>query len=1070
MKQTKRKTGKRLIFVLLAIALVLAIAVGVMLAVSAGRSSKAAEQSVENYPGDYQAHFAQAWKKNKDFKGYLTLEGTALATTVVQSTDNITYSQCDFEGNLGKTAFLDYRADLKNPGGQLLIYLPNAADHEMYGELTNYKNLEFYKQHPLITFNSVYANAKYKVFSVVLLPAGSEEVPYQSVMESSGKAQMGALIQSARDHSILEIPVDVQDTDELLTIVSEDLTLRDENGRNATVAVFARKVRSNESEKVETGKSVIKPNKYLSEDWYNKILRSQYVSAVNQQISQEASQWFTALELSRMAPEDVEREMAARKAEYGKYLNEQEMKLPAEEKNYLYEKRRQEAENPVLKLNIENLTARAGDQVKLTVTRTPADAAAAYTWKSSDEKIVSVSGKGANAELTLKKTGTATVTVTSGKTSAECRIEVKAPEAFVLNPSSKTLVAGNYFQITASGDIANGVSSDTKVAKVTYNKNIATVTAVAPGQATITLTDKNGTSSTCKVTVEKYQLTLNKTSLTLEKGSIYNLSVTKGDAVNWYTDNSSIVRVKMLNNSNIAQIEAVGAGTTTITATARNGVQAKCTVTVTDNSIALSSRSMDLTVGEVKGLRITRGSASNWVSSNQNIVRVYPVGDGSYAEVEAVGYGVATVQAQASNGTVATCQVTVSAPRESLTIAPYSMSMNPGDMRNITVTSGSAKDWYSENPAIAEVYVIGNGSMAQVEAKSAGRTTIKVQDSLGTWLSCEITVNAPTPKLVISPATLSMETGDWMDISVISGYAVNWDSSNAGVVRVYGNDDTSKVSIKGEAAGTAQVIAYAADGSKAVCKVTVKNPAPAVEPLTLNKSSMKITVGEWYELRVTGGYAVNWDSSNASVVGVYAVGGDTQKVQVMADSAGTARIIAYAADGSTAECSITAENPQAPEPVEPLAIGPSSREMEVGDWDEVWVVSGDAVDWNTTNPNVVRVYGNDDRSIVQIKAEAPGSAEILAYAADGTVARCYVTVKPMEKVGESVYMEDIKQEEPQAEEPVYQEEPQAEEPVYQEEPQAEEPVAQAETEAEEPAAQAETEAEEPASGEEAVSE
>lgn len=1025
MKQTKQKTGKTRFLALLG---VLVVVCGLMLTACAVPDSGEVAQVTDGYPEDYQAHFSQVWSKNKDFKGYLTLEGTALATTVVQSSDNVTYRECDFDGNLGRTAFLDYRADVKTPSGQLLVYLPDATDHEMYKELVNFKNLEYYKEHPLITFNSVYENAKYKVFAVALFPSGSDEIPYQTCMESTDEAQMATLIQSAKDHSILEIPVDVQPDDELLTVMSEDLSLRDENGKYARILVFARKVRDNESVQVETSKAVVKPNTYLPDNWYTQILRSQYVSTVNQQIRQEAAAWFTAYELSQIPDDDLELQLTARKAEFAKYLNEQELKLPVEEKIYLYEKRKQEAENPALKLDIENLTARVGDKVKLTAKRTPEDPTASYSWHSSDEKVVAVSGKGSSADLTFKKEGTATITVTSGTASATCKVEVKAAEAFVLNPSAKTITEGKLFTITASSEIAKAASSDTKVAKVTYKNNVATVTAAAPGQATITLTNKNGTSATCKVTVEKYQLALNKTSLTLEKGSRYNLAVTKGDAVNWYTDNSSVVRVKMLSNGNTAQLEAVGAGTTTITATARNGVQAKCKVTVTDNSIALSSKNMDLFKGETKGLRVTRGAASDWISSNQSIVRVYPIGDGSYAEVEAVGYGTATIQAKANNGTYASCTVTVSAPRETLTIVPYSMTMQTGDMRNITVTGGSAKNWVSSDPSIAEVYVIGNGSMAQVEAKGAGRTTIRVQDSLGSWLSCEVTVNAPTPKLEIGPANVHMEVGDWVDVSVISGKAVDWSSSDAGVVRVYGNDNTSKVSIKGEAAGTAKVVAYAADGSTAVCNVTVTNPTPAAEPLTLNKSSMQVTVGEWYDLRVSSGYAVNWDSSNAGIVGVYAVGGDTQKVQVKADSAGTARIIAYAADGSTAECTITAENPQVVEPVEPLAIGPSFQEMEVGDWNEVWVVSGDAVDWNTSNPNVVRVYGNDDTSIVKIKAESPGEAEIIAYAADGTVSKCKVRVNAMQMNGAGVFIEET-QPAPVVTEPPATEPPVTEPPV-----------------------------------------
>ena len=50
------------------------------------------------YPADYQIQFEQSWKVNQDFKGYLTLEGTALSTNVVQGPDNTFYKDRGFDG------------------------------------------------------------------------------------------------------------------------------------------------------------------------------------------------------------------------------------------------------------------------------------------------------------------------------------------------------------------------------------------------------------------------------------------------------------------------------------------------------------------------------------------------------------------------------------------------------------------------------------------------------------------------------------------------------------------------------------------------------------------------------------------------------------------------------------------------------------------------------------------------------------------------------------------------------------------------------------------------------------
>ena len=1002
MKQTKRKKKSAVIPALLGITATLVVLVSIMGCSAAnqknGKEQPAAEAAAADagvYPAEYQVQFEPTWKMNQDFKGYLTLEGTALSTNVVQGTDNTFYREHGFDGSTdSRIAFLDYRANIEAPSTQLLIYLPNANIHEKYGELANFKNLEYYKEHPVISFNSLYANAKYKVFSVAVVPAGSEKIPYQSCMETSDRAQMITLVQKAMDHSILEIPVDVRDSDELLTVITEDLSLVDANGEYARIIVFARKVRSGESDAVNTQKVVIKPNKYLPDSWYNQILHGQYASAVNQEIRKEAANWFSAFELSKIADADLERMMNARKAEYKKYLSEQEMLLSAEEKAYLYEKRLAQAENPELVLDIQNLTARVGDKVTLNVTRSPQDPAAAYTWSSSNDSVVSVEGNGASAKLSIRKEGKATITVSSAKSSVSCNVEVKAKEEFVLNPSSMTIFVDNSYNIKASSDIEKATSSDKNVAKVTVNKNTATVYGVKPGEATITVTGKNGMSATCKVTVKKYQLTLDKTTLEMKPGNRRNIYVSTGAAENWYVDNTNVVKMSVVENGKAVLVEAVGSGTATVTATARNGAQASCKITVADSGVALSSSYMDLSKGETKELRVTQGNVAKWEVSNKAVADVYVIGDGSYAQVEGRGYGSTTVKAIGNDGSVATLTVNVSEPKQSLTITPYSMTVTAGELRNITVTSGSASNWVSSNPDVAEVYVIGNGSMAQVEGRKPGTATITVYDQYGGWVHCNVTVEAAVPKLVIGPGTMYMNVGDWEELTVASGKAVDWKSSNDSVVGIYiVGGDMNNVRIKGNGAGTAQVIAYAEDGSTAVCNVTVE--APYVEELALDKSSMTVTVGEWHDLRVTSGYAVDWSSSNSNVVGVYVIGDDTNNVKIKGFQAGSSTVTAYAADGSSVTCKVTVEDPYvAPVVQDPLTLAKTNLVLTEGDWYELKVTSGTCVNWNTTNPNIVRLFDVNEPNMIKLRADSAGTCEIIAYASDGTTTICKVTVNP----------------------------------------------------------------------------
>ena len=984
---------------------------------SSGYSSAVSNtENPSGYPTVYQIQFEQTWKMNQDFKGYLTLEGTALSTNVVQGTDNAFYRDHGFDGGTdSRIAFLDYRADIESPSSQLLIYLPHADNHAKYGELVKFKNLEYYKEHPVISFNSLYRNAQYKVFSVALFPSGYDGIPFQTCMETSDKTQLVALVQKAMEHSILDIPVDVRDTDELLTVMSEDLSLMDENGKYARIVVFARKIRDGESEVVNTQNAAIKSNKYIPQAWYDQILRGQYVSTVNDQIRQEAAKWFSAFELSKIDDADLERLMISRKSEYQKYLTDAEMLLSAEEKAHLYEKRLNESENPVLTLDVQNVTARAGDDFLLEVHRTPQDPRATYTWTSSNDSVISVAGQGEVAKLIAHKKGTATIKVTSGKASVSCKVEVKGKDQFALNPTSMTIFVDDSYNIRASSDVQYAASSNNNVARVSVNKNIVNVYGVAPGNATITVTGQDGYSAKCQVTVKKYQLTFDKTSLDMRIGNRRNIYVSTGAAANWFVDNPSVVKMSVVENGKAVLVEAIGAGNATVTATARNGAQTTCKIKVNGNGVAFSTTQMDMHKGEFRTMQVISGNVVKWDISDKSVAQVCIFGDGKTIEVEALAYGTAIIKAYGADGSVATLTVNVSAPEDSLTITPYSMTLTKGEMRNITVTSGRATNWVSSNPSVAEVFVLGDGTMAQVEGRNPGTATITVYDQYGGWVNCNVTVEAQVSKLTVGPTTLRMDEGDWEDVRVLSGTAVDWSTTNAAVVGIYTvGGETNSIRIKANGPGTAQVVAHAADGSTASCTVTVN--APAKQVLALDRTSMSINVGESGILSVVDGYTAEWISSNPAVAEVFMLGHGI-KAEVEGHAPGTATITAYWPDGSTASCNVTVKAPDVPAVVEdPLRLNTTSIVVEAGDWGEIYVTSGRCVNWNTSNQNIVRLYDVGDPNLIKIKGESAGTAEVIAYASDGTTIVCKVTVTPYQ---EPIYQVDPAPSYSVEEEPAY---------------------------------------------------
>ena len=161
-----------------------------------------------------------------------------------------------------------------------------------------------------------------------------------------------------------------------------------------------------------------------------------------------------------------------------------------------------------IKLDKEELSGTAGDKAELkadvTAQDTSKDCTSIVVWKSSDEKVATVS----NGVVTFVGEGTAEITATAGDVSAVCKVTVKAKtvavEKVTLDKTSAELTVGDTATLKASVTPDNATdktvtwtSSDDSVASV----KDGVVTAVKAGTATITAKSGDKTA-TCTVTVK----------------------------------------------------------------------------------------------------------------------------------------------------------------------------------------------------------------------------------------------------------------------------------------------------------------------------------------------------------------------------------------------------------------------------------------------------------------------------------------------------------------------------------------------------------------------------------------
>ena len=229
-------------------------------------------------------------------------------------------------------------------------------------------------------------------------------------------------------------------------------------------------------------------------------------------------------------------------------------------------------------------------------------------------------------------------------------------------------------------------------------------------------------------------ITLNASELSLSKGDSYTLTYTllpsdSVGTVTWNSSNSSVARV------NDGVVTAAGEGSAVITARVSGSVYATCNISVSSrpvditgisispSSLALSTKSGSRTLDYTISPNGAKPSSLNWASSNTAVAAV----DGN-GKVTPVGTGSAEITLTSDNGTKGTCQVTVTAPAEGITLSDKTLTLAiDSGAHALTWTfspqgSGGELVWTSDNVHVAKVDQKG-----VVTPLSVGETDIRVK-------------------------------------------------------------------------------------------------------------------------------------------------------------------------------------------------------------------------------------------------------------------------------------------------------------------------------------------------------
>ena len=203
-----------------------------------------AEPVAESTLPPMQESFAELYAQNPHVVGWLEMDPD-IALPVVQW-DNSFYMDHDFDGNesVAGTLFVDSRNTLWPQDDHILIYGHNMKDGSMFGSLNNYRNVGFLRATTCIQFNTIYGDAQYVPFALFDASMTKDDPNYFKLirLNFSEEQPFDAFLEDVQSRSLFNIPVDVNEDDQLLSLVTCSYSM--DNGR---FIIMCRKLREDET-------------------------------------------------------------------------------------------------------------------------------------------------------------------------------------------------------------------------------------------------------------------------------------------------------------------------------------------------------------------------------------------------------------------------------------------------------------------------------------------------------------------------------------------------------------------------------------------------------------------------------------------------------------------------------------------------------------------------------------------------------------------------------------------------------------------------------------------------------
>ena len=181
--------------------------------------------------------YAPILEQNKDFVGWIFIEGTRVNYPVLQRMDSKNYYlRRSFDGKYSYygVPYAFEKATFEE-ADNFVIFGHHMDNGSMFSDLANYVSWQFYEEHKYIQFDTIDAYGRYEVIAVVKTVAGgADEFEYHEFAKAQTPEEFDAFVAECKERSLYPIETTATYGDKLLTLSTCEYSV--ENGRLAVIA------------------------------------------------------------------------------------------------------------------------------------------------------------------------------------------------------------------------------------------------------------------------------------------------------------------------------------------------------------------------------------------------------------------------------------------------------------------------------------------------------------------------------------------------------------------------------------------------------------------------------------------------------------------------------------------------------------------------------------------------------------------------------------------------------------------------------------------------------------------